>query len=187
MQLSSSQHLCKETPSLCLLDPWLHTFLPRSAGACVTSVPPVQSKNVFASLLLQVSGVSRLPLTAAGEEASRSQPGVGHCGCFVRDGNVRGFPTPSPSLSLSCSTWEPQALFAWLQWAVQKSNPCWQQGIGDSTSEAGLMASGISILSATTAGTRNCDISLQYLLNELSPLHRFHTVMGFVSVIIRPP
>lgn len=162
----------------------LHTFLPHSSGARVTSEPPVQSKNVFANLLLQVSGVSRLPLTAAGEEASRSQPGVGHCGCFVRDGNVRGFPTPSLS---SCSTWEPQALFAWLQWAVQKSNPCWQQGIGDSTSEAGLMASGVSILSATTAGTRNCDISLQYLLNELSPLHRFHTVMGFVSVIIRPP
>lgn len=49
------------------------------------------------------------------------------------------------------------------------------------------MASGVSILSATTAGTRNCDISLQYLLNELSPLHHFHTVMGFVSVIIQPP
>lgn len=97
---------------------------------------------------------------------------------------MRGFPTPTLP---SCSTWEPQALFAWLQWAVQKANPCWQQGIRDSTSEAGLMASGVSILSATTAGTRDCDISLQYLLNELSPLHHFHTVMGFVSVIIQPP
>lgn len=47
----------------------LLTFLPRSAGARVTSVPPVQTKNEFTNLLLQVSGVSRLPLTAAGEEA----------------------------------------------------------------------------------------------------------------------
>lgn len=91
-QLLASQRLCKETPSLCSMDPCLH---------CCTHSRPTQlehvsprcllcsQKIVFANLLLQVSGVSRLPGTAAGEEApmpADRSPALGTAGVLSAAG-----------------------------------------------------------------------------------------------------